>query len=107
MCSTAKARWSPEGRESSAGRSCGGWPPTVPASCGGRGITVNAVSPGATETDLLRHTNPAAALEQVAKITPLGRLGQPDDIADVVALVASPSARWITGQVIPATGGLM
>ncbi len=73
---------------------------------GGRGITVNAVSPGATDTDLLRHTNPAAALEQAAKITPLGRLGQPDDIADVVALVASPSARWITGQVIQATGGL-
>ena len=74
---------------------------------GGRGITVNAVCPGATDTDLLRHTNRAAALEQAAKITPLGRLGQPDDIADVVALVASPSARWITGQVIPATGGLM
>jgi 3-oxoacyl-[acyl-carrier protein] reductase len=74
---------------------------------GGRGITVNAVSPGATDTDLLRHSNPADALEQAATMTPLGRLGQPDDIADVVALMASPSARWITGQVIPATGGLM
>lgn len=71
---------------------------------GGRGITVNAVGPGATDTDVLR-ANPAAALEQVVALTPLGRLGQPADIADVVALLASPDARWITGQIIGATGG--
>ncbi|MDQ3761242.1 MAG: SDR family oxidoreductase [Actinomycetota bacterium] len=73
---------------------------------GGRGITVNAVCPGATDTDLLRHTNPAAVLEQVTQLTPLGRLGQPNDIADVVALLAGPDARWLTGQIIHATGGL-
>jgi 3-oxoacyl-[acyl-carrier protein] reductase len=73
---------------------------------GARGITVNAVCPGATDTDLLRSTNPAVALEQIATITPLGRLGQPADIADVVALLASPDGRWLTGQIIHATGGL-
>lgn len=73
---------------------------------GARGITVNAVCPGATDTDLLRHTNPEAALAQVAGMTPLRRLGQPDDIADVVALLASHQGRWLTGQVIHATGGL-
>jgi 3-oxoacyl-[acyl-carrier protein] reductase len=73
---------------------------------GGRGITVNAVCPGATDTDLLRATNSAAALEQTITSTPLGRLGAPADIADVVAWLASHDARWITGQIIGATGGL-
>lgn len=65
-----------------------------------------AASKGAIDTDLLRHANPEAALVQVAGMTPLGRLGQPDDIADVVALLASHQGRWLTGQVIHATGGL-
>lgn len=73
---------------------------------GGRSITVNAVCPGATDTDLLRGTNPAATLELIVTLTPLGRLGQPADIADVVALLASPDAHWLTGQIIGATGGL-
>jgi 3-oxoacyl-[acyl-carrier protein] reductase len=73
---------------------------------GPRGITVNAVSPGATDTDLLRGANPAEALEQAAALTPLGRLGTPEDIADVVAFLAGPDARWITGQNLQVTGGL-
>lgn len=76
------------------------------AELGTRGITANAVCPGATDTDLLRHTNPAAVLQQLATLTPLGRLGEPADIADVVGLLASPAARWITGQIINASGGL-
>jgi 3-oxoacyl-[acyl-carrier protein] reductase len=72
-----------------------------------RGITVNTVSPGATDTDLLRAANPPDALEQAAALTPLGRLGDPADIADVVAFLADPDARWITGQNIQATGGLL
>jgi 3-oxoacyl-[acyl-carrier protein] reductase len=74
---------------------------------GPRGITVNCVSPGATDTELLRASNPAEALAGVPAVTPLGRLGQPEDIADVVAFLAGPDARWITGQNIPATGGLL
>ncbi len=76
------------------------------AELGTRGITSNAVCPGATDTDLLRHTNAPEGLEMVAQITPLQRLGLPADIADVVAWLASPDARWITGQIINATGGL-
>ena len=74
---------------------------------GPRGITVNSLSPGATDTELLRASNPEQALEQAAAVTPLGRLGKPEDIADVVAFLAGPDARWITGQNIPATGGLL
>jgi len=70
-----------------------------------RGITVNTVSPGMTETDLLLSSVPADARREMARSVPLGRLGQPEDIADVVAFLASDAGRWITGQNIRATGG--
>ena len=74
---------------------------------GPRGITVNTVSPGATDTDLLRSSNSPEGLERSAALAALGRLGTPADIADVVAFLAGPDARWITGQNIRATGGLL
>ncbi|MQA10849.1 MAG: SDR family oxidoreductase [Pseudonocardiaceae bacterium] len=74
---------------------------------GGRGITVNTVSPGATDTELLRATNPPEALEQAAAFTALRRLGQPADVASVVAFLAGPDSGWITGQNLRATGGLL
>ncbi|MGK5740289.1 SDR family oxidoreductase [Micromonospora sp. URMC 103] len=74
---------------------------------GSRGITVNTVSPGATDTDMLRDSNPPEALRRVPELTALGRLGRPEDIADVVAFLVGPDARWITGQNVRATGGLM
>ncbi|WP_037913219.1 glucose 1-dehydrogenase [Actinacidiphila yeochonensis] len=73
---------------------------------GPRGITANTVSPGATDTDLLRAVNPPEALQAVAGMTPLGRLGEPSDIADVVAFLVGPDGRWITGGNLMATGGL-
>lgn len=74
---------------------------------GERHITVNAVLPGATNTDMFNTFNPdPQAHVQVAAATVLGRIGQPADIADVVAFLASPEARWLTGQSIRATGGL-
>jgi 3-oxoacyl-[acyl-carrier protein] reductase len=73
---------------------------------GPRGITANIVSPGATDTELLRASNSPESLERAAALTALGRLGTPADIADVVAFLAGPDARWITGQNIQATGGL-
>ncbi|GID28422.1 SDR family oxidoreductase [Paractinoplanes brasiliensis] len=73
---------------------------------GPRGITVNTVSPGATDTDTLRAANPPAALEAAAGMTALGRLGRPDDVAAVVTFLASDEGRWITGQNVRATGGL-
>ena len=69
---------------------------------GTRQITVNAVAPGATATDMV----PDMAREMAPKMTPLGRLGQPDDIADVVAFIVSEEARWITGQIIGVNGGM-
>ncbi|HEY9290993.1 MAG TPA: SDR family oxidoreductase [Microlunatus sp.] len=73
---------------------------------GPRGITVNTVSPGATDTELLRSSNPEEALAMIAQMTPLGRLGRPDDVADVVAMLVGPDAHWITGQNLRATGGI-
>lgn len=76
---------------------------TLAKELGARGITVNAVAPGPTDTamvsQLSRDTAPA--------ITPLGRLGQPADIADVIGFLASDDARWITGQVIGVNGGIV
>jgi NAD(P)-dependent dehydrogenase (short-subunit alcohol dehydrogenase family) len=70
-----------------------------------KGITVNAISPGYTETDMTKGI-PAAGLEQLKAVIPLGRLGQPEEVAAAVAFVASPSAGYITGQVIGVNGGM-
>ena len=75
------------------------------AELGPRGITVNTVSPGMTETDLLREVTTPDGLEEHAKQTPLGRIGQPRDIADVVAWLCSDEARWITANNLLANGG--
>ena len=74
---------------------------------GTRGITVNAVAPGATDTDMIRSVNSPEALAQMAAASPFGRLGAPEDVADVVAWLASDAARWVTGQTIHANGGLV
>jgi 3-oxoacyl-[acyl-carrier protein] reductase len=74
------------------------------AELGPRGITVNAVAPGVTDTDMLIR-DPKFLDEAVAK-TPLGRVGQPADIAGTVAFLASADAGWVTGQVIDTSGGL-
>jgi 3-oxoacyl-[acyl-carrier protein] reductase len=72
---------------------------------GPRGVTVNAVSPGPVETDLMRANLDEATKAVFVQRTPLGRIGMPHDIADVVAFLASNDARWVTGQVLAATGG--
>lgn len=73
---------------------------------GGRGITVNAVAPGPTETDLFMDGKTEADIQRLACMAPLGRLGQPDDVADVVAFLASPAAAWVNGQVVRVNGGI-
>ena len=72
---------------------------------GPRGITVNTVSPGMTVTDLMHSVIPAERQKGAASASPLGRLGQPDDIAEVVAFLVSDAGRWVTGQNIRANGG--
>jgi 3-oxoacyl-[acyl-carrier protein] reductase len=69
-----------------------------------RGITANTVSPGAVETDLFAH-NSNMRREELLRLIPMGRFGQPGDIADIVAFIASDEARWLTGLNIAATGG--
>jgi 3-oxoacyl-[acyl-carrier protein] reductase len=73
---------------------------------GPRKITVNSVAPGLTETDMTTDF-PKEARQAVIGRTPLGRLGQGADIADVVAFLASDDARWVTGETITASGGLI
>jgi len=72
---------------------------------GPRGITVNAVAPGATETETYRAGKSAEFLRSLERMSAFDRLGRVEEIADVVAFVASDEARWITGQVIRANGG--
>ncbi|MEU5274976.1 SDR family oxidoreductase [Streptomyces asoensis] len=80
---------------------------TLANQLGRRGITVNAVAPGATRTASNGAVFDAPGLTaQITGMTALDRLGGPDDVADVVAFLASDAARWITGQVIDASGGL-
>lgn len=68
-------------------------------------ITVNAVCPGFTDTDLVR-AMPVDALERVVQRIPMQRLGQPQEVARVVTFLASPASGYITGQVIAVNGGL-
>lgn len=75
------------------------------AHLGPRGITVNAVLPGATATDLHPGAQDPVQSKEIAKSIALGRVGQPEDIADVIAFLASERGRWITGQSIDASGG--
>ncbi|MBC2250499.1 SDR family oxidoreductase [Listeria sp. FSL L7-0123] len=71
----------------------------------GKDITVNAVAPGPTATPLFLTGKDEQTIENLAKATPLERLGQPDDIAETVAFLAGP-ARWVNGQIIFTNGGL-
>ena len=73
----------------------------------GRNITVNAIAPGPTATALFLDGKPAALIEQLSKLAPLERLGQPEDIAAAVAFLAGPDGGWVNGQVLRANGGVI
>ncbi|EKS9797011.1 MULTISPECIES: SDR family oxidoreductase [Burkholderia] len=72
----------------------------------GRGISVNAVAPGPVATELFLQGKSAELVDRLAKLNPLERLGQPDDIARVVAFLAGPDGAWVNGQVLRANGGM-
>ncbi|EKN6259734.1 SDR family oxidoreductase [Yersinia enterocolitica] len=73
----------------------------------GRDITVNAVAPGPTATDLFLNGKSAELIEKMAKMAPLERLGTPEDIAAAVAFLVGKDGSWINGQVLRANGGLI
>ncbi len=68
-------------------------------------IRVNAIAPGLTDTAQPRYGSSEAEIQDMAKLVPLGRMGQPDDVADVAVFLASDAARHITGQVLHVNGG--
>ena len=72
---------------------------------GPRGIRVNAVAPGVIDTDMSNLTKTEAGREMTLGMQALKRIGKPEDVADVVAFLASDAARWITGASIPVDGG--
>jgi len=73
----------------------------------GRGITVNAIAPGPTATDLFLDGKSPELVERLAKLAPLERLGKPEDIAAAVAFLAGPDGAWINGQTLRANGGII
>jgi 3-oxoacyl-[acyl-carrier protein] reductase len=73
---------------------------------GPRGITINAISPGPTETELFLEGKTPEQLQQFGQLSAFGRIGQPQEIAEVVAFLASNAASWISGQNIRVNGGL-
>ncbi len=74
---------------------------------GRRGITVNTVSPGPTDTELFGEGKTEAHKQDFSRVAALGRLGEPTDIADVVTFLVTDDARWITGQNIRVNGGFI
>ncbi|MFC0531292.1 SDR family oxidoreductase [Phytohabitans kaempferiae] len=72
----------------------------------GRDVTVNAVAPGPTATDLFFDGKDEETIAHLAAQPPLQRLGTPEDIAEIVTFLASPAARWVNGQVLRANGGI-
>jgi 3-oxoacyl-[acyl-carrier protein] reductase len=72
---------------------------------GPKGIRVNAVAPGVIDTDMSNFAKTEAGREVTLGMQALKRIGKPEDVADVVAFLASDAARWITGASIPVDGG--
>lgn len=74
---------------------------------GPRGITVNTVAPGVIDTDMHQGRLVGDALAWLSSLSPMGRIGTPEDVADTVAFLASDDSRWVTGQWIDASGGTL
>ena len=74
---------------------------------GKRGITVNVVAPGPVDTELFTEGKERSEIDAVVGMTPLGRLGRPDDIARTVSFLVGPDGGWINGQILRANGGIV
>jgi 3-oxoacyl-[acyl-carrier protein] reductase len=73
----------------------------------GRSITVNAIAPGPTATDLFLNGKSQELIDHMAKMNPLERLGTPEDVAAAVSFLVGPDGGWINGQVLRANGGMV
>ena len=73
----------------------------------GRNITVNAVAPGQVQTDLFLKGKSDARIDELKKMNPLERLGMPEDMANVVSVLAGPEGGWINSQVVRPNGGFV
>ena len=73
----------------------------------GRNITVNAVAPGQVDTDLFLKGKSDARIDELKKMNPLERLGQPEDMANIVSFLAGPDGGWVNAQVLRANGGFV
>ena len=73
----------------------------------GRNITVNSVAPGPTATELFMEGKPQTFVDHLANLSPLERLGQPQDIANAVAFLAGSDGAWINGQTLRTNGGVI
>lgn len=73
----------------------------------GRNITVNAVAPGPTATNLFLQGKSQDVIDRFAQLAPLERLGRPEDIAGVVSFLAGPDGGWVNGQTLRANGGIV
>ncbi|HBK46256.1 MAG TPA: 3-ketoacyl-ACP reductase [Xanthomonadaceae bacterium] len=71
----------------------------------GRGITVNAIAPGPVATELFLNGKSEETIAQIAKLSPMERLGEVDDIAGVASFLAGPDAGWVNAQIVRANGG--
>ena len=74
---------------------------------GERRINVNAIAPGPTATELFLEGKPKEVVDRIADMTPLGRLGEVDDIARAVSFLAGPDGEWVNGQVLRVNGGIV
>jgi 3-oxoacyl-[acyl-carrier protein] reductase len=74
---------------------------------GPRRITVNVVAPGPIATDLFLEGKDQAVIARITGTIPLGRLGQPDDIAGTVSFLVGPDGGWVNGRVVRANGGMV
>ncbi|WP_323795488.1 SDR family oxidoreductase [Nisaea sp.] len=73
----------------------------------GRGVRVNAVAPGPVDTDLFRSGKDEAAIQRSAGMSPLNRVGEPEEVGNVVAFLASGKSSWIDGQIVQTNGGMV
>jgi 3-oxoacyl-[acyl-carrier protein] reductase len=83
-----------------------GWAKTLAREVASKGITVNTIAPGRIDTERVREVYPEGPTQTDLAAIPLGRLGDPGEVADVVCFLASDRAAYVTGTVIPVDGGL-